>query len=195
MPDVIRAFGGSVERERGRDQGIDVVKGARARRPQEGFELREGLFDRIEVRAIRRKESEEPAARLNRRAHVGLFVDRQVVEHHHVAGPERRRQDLLDVGQKAGVVEGTVKDRRRGQPLEAQTGDDGVALPMAEGRVIAEALAARTPAIAAEQIRRHPAFIEEDVLADVTERLPVAPARAGHDDIRPTLFVGVYGFF
>ena len=66
---------------------------------------------------------------------------------------------------------------------------------MAAGRVIAQAFTARAPAIAPEQIRRHAAFIEEDILTDVPERLPVAPALAGHDDIRATLFVSVNGFF
>ena len=68
-------------------------------------------------------------------------------------------------------------------------------LPVAAGGVVAETFAARAPAIAPEQIRRDAAFIEEDILADVTERLPVAPAIAGRDDVRATLFVGVNGFF
>ena len=55
--------------------------------------------------------------------------------------------------------------------------------------------AARAAAIPPEQIRRHAAFIEEDILTDVAEGLPVAPVLAGHHDIRATLFVGVYGFF
>jgi hypothetical protein len=29
----------------------------------------------------------------------------------------------------------------------------------------------------------------------IAERLPVAPPAAGGDDVRPTLFVGVYRFF
>jgi hypothetical protein len=79
--------------------------------------------------------------------------------------------------------------------IEPQPGDDRVRLPMATGRVIAEPFAARAPAIAPEQVRRHAAFIEEDILPDVAERLPGAPALARDDNVRTPLFVGVNGFF
>ena len=42
---------------------------------------------------------------------------------------------------------------------------------VAARRVIAEAFAARAPAVAPEQIHRHAAFIEEDILPDVAEWL------------------------
>jgi hypothetical protein len=57
--------------------------------------------------------------------------------------------------------------------------------------MIAEPDTAGTPAIAAEQIRRHTALIEEDVPVDVTQRLPLPATLAGRHDVRPTLFVGV----
>ena len=44
-------------------------------------------------------------------------------------------------------------------------------------------------------IRRHSAFIEEDVLRQVAQRLPRAPLTPGGRDIRSALFVGVYRFF
>ena len=81
------------------------------------------------------------------------------------------------------------------EPVEPKRGDHGVRLPMAARRVVAQARAARTPAIAAQQIGRHPAFIEEHVLAHVADRLPGLPLPARRRDIRPALFVGVYRFF
>jgi hypothetical protein len=45
-----------------------------------------------------------------------------------------------------------------------------------------------------QDIRRHAAFIHKHILPQVTRwrpRLPVAPRG---DDVRPTLFVGVYFF-
>ena len=80
-------------------------------------------------------------------------------------------------------------------PLEPQRGDDRVGLPMATGRVIVEARARGTPAIAPQQIGRHAAFIEKHVLAHVAQRLPRPPLPARRRDIRPTLFVGVNRFF
>ena len=61
--------------------------------------------------------------------------------------------------------------------------------------MILEAGAAGTAAVAPQEIGRHAAFIEEDVLAHVAERLPRPPLPAGRGDIRPALFVGVYRFF
>ena len=81
------------------------------------------------------------------------------------------------------------------EPVEPQRGDDRVRLPMTAGRVIAEARARGTAAIAAQQIRRDAAFIEEDVLAHVAQRLPRPPLAPRRGDIRPALFVGVYRFF
>jgi hypothetical protein len=55
--------------------------------------------------------------------------------------------------------------------------------------------AARTAAIPSQQVRRHAAFIEKDVLAHVAQRLPRLPLAPGCDDIRASLLVRVYGFF
>jgi hypothetical protein len=62
-----------------------------------------------------------------------LFVHREVVEHDHVAGLERRHQDLLDVGEKRGIVDRPIEDRGRGEPVDAKACDDGVGLPMPYG--------------------------------------------------------------
>ena len=61
--------------------------------------------------------------------------------------------------------------------------------------VIAEARARGTAPVAAEQIGRDAAFIEEDILAHVAQRLPRLPLAARRGDIRPALLVGVYRFF
>jgi hypothetical protein len=66
---------------------------------------------------------------------------------------------------------------------------------MAAGRVIAETHAARTTSIAAQQIRRDARFVDEDVGARIVQRLRVLPPPARRGDVRPALFVGVYGFF
>lgn len=68
-------------------------------------------------------------------------------------------------------------------------------LPMATRRVIVEAGAAGTAAVAPQQVGGDPALIQKDILADVAEGLPVLPLAAGRRDVRPTLFVGVQSFF
>jgi hypothetical protein len=70
-----------------------------------------------------------------------------------------------------------------------------VRLPMSARRVIAQPHAAGTAPVATEQVGRDAAFIHEDVLPDIAQRQPRAPAPALSDDVGPPLFVGVYGFF
>jgi hypothetical protein len=62
-------------------------------------------------------------------------------------------------------------------------------------RMIAEPVAARTPPIAAYQVRRDPALIQEDVLPHIAQRLPVAPTAPLSGDVGAPLFVGVKRFF
>jgi hypothetical protein len=66
---------------------------------------------------------------------------------------------------------------------------------MTTWRVIVQAGAARAAAVTAQQVGGDTTFIEEDVLTGVVERLRVAPAPTVSGDVRPALFVGVYGFF
>lgn len=195
MANKIAAFRGCEETERDRDQIAHVIKRPGPRGSDEGFQFRKGQFDRIEIWAIRRQEAELRTDGFDRGTHRWLFVDGEIVEHDHIASAERWDQDLLDVGEKRRIVDRSVKDGRGGEAVEAQRRDDGVCLPMAAGRVIAQARAAETAAVPTQQIRRDPAFIQKQILRHVAERLPRLPLPPGGGDIRPTLFVGVYRFF
>jgi hypothetical protein len=70
-----------------------------------------------------------------------------------------------------------------------------VSLPMPARRVVAQAGAAQTPSVPAQQVGRDAAFIQEDILLRIAERQPGPPAAPFSDDVGPPLFVGVYGFF
>lgn len=195
MPDEISAFRGREEAERDRDEVADVVKGPGTRRPDERFQFREGQFDGIEIGAVGRQEAEMGPNRLDRRAHRRVFVDGEVVEDHHVAGAQGGHQDLIDVGEKHRMVDRPVEDRWGPEAIEAQRRHDRVRLPMAARRVIPEARATQAAAVPAEQIRRHAAFVQKDILRHVAERLPTPPLTPSRGDVRPTLLVGVYRFF
>ena len=58
-----------------------------------------------------------------------------------------------------------------------------------------QALPPWTAAVAPQEIRRHATFIKEHILAHVADRQPVIPPATLRDDVRPSLLVGVYGFF
>jgi len=180
VPDKIAAFDGGEQVERGGDQRADVIEGAGARGAEQGFEFGEGELDRIEVGTIGRQEPQRRAGGFDGVAHLGLFVDGEVVEDDDVAGAQRRHEHLLHVGAKT---------------VEAQRRHDGVRLPMTARRVVAQARPARTAAVATEQVGGDAAFIEKHVLARIPQGLPRLPPPAGVGNIRPTLFGGVYGFF
>jgi hypothetical protein len=66
---------------------------------------------------------------------------------------------------------------------------------MAARRVIVQAGAARTAAIAAQQVGRDAAFVDVDILPGIVQGLRVPPLPTVRGDISPPLFVGVNGFF
>jgi hypothetical protein len=195
VSDVVPTLGRRKERERGRGQRGDVVEGPRSRSPHEGFQFGERHLDRIEVGTVGRQKSDLRAGGFDGRTHLGLFVDGEIVEHHDLALLEGRGQHLLHVGPKAGVVDRPIEHGRRRQPVGPQRGDDRVRLPMPAGRVITQPHAAETAPVAAQQIGRDAAFIDEDVLPGVAQRQPVAPAAPLSGDVWSPLFVGVYRFF
>ena len=102
---------------------------------------------------------------------------------------------MVDVGAKALRVDRTIEDRRGRDAVRPQTGHDRVGLPMTARSVIREARAARTAAVAPQQIGGDATLIDKDVPPDVAQRQPGAPAAALSGDVGPPLFVGVYGFF
>ena len=195
MAHVVGTLSGCEQAQGGGQERTDLIEAAWPRGAERRFQFGEGKFDRIEVRTVGREKAKLGPDGFDRGADLRLFVQHPVVEHHHVTGAQRRDQDLFDIGEEARVVEGTVEDRWRAEALKPQRGDDGVRLPVATRGVVVQPYAAETPALAAEQIGRHPAFIEEHVLADVSQRLPRPPLPPRRRDVRPALLVGVHGFF
>jgi len=195
VPHEVRAFLRRDDVEREGDELDNLVETARARGTEQGFQFRKGELDRIEIRTVGRQKSQLRPRVLDRRPYGRLFVDDEVIEHDHVAGPERWHEHLFDVREKRGIVEGAVEDRGGVEAVHAQRGDDGVRLPVTARRVIAEPQAARTAPIPPQQIRRDPGFVKEDVLPRIAERQPILPAATRRGDVRPALFVRVYGFF
>lgn len=137
MPHEVQAFLWRKEFQRHRDKFDDLVERAGPCGAEKRFELREGLFDRIEVGTVGRQEPEPRADALDRRLHLRLSVHGQIVEDDDIPGVQRRREDLLDVGEKRGIVDRAVEDGGRGQAADAQGGDDGMRLPVPARGVIA----------------------------------------------------------
>jgi len=149
MPDVVRALIGREEPESRSHQFADVVERAWTRGAEERLQFGEGLFDRIEVGTVGREKAQERTGLLNRRAHLGLFVSGEIVEHDDIAGAQRGHQDLVDVGAERVIVDRAIEHRRRGQRRGAERRDHGVGLPVAARRVIPNPRPTQAPGIAA----------------------------------------------
>jgi hypothetical protein len=195
MPHKVVAFAGREEVKRDRDQLEHLLVAAGSRRPQKRFQLREGEFDRIEIGTVGREKAKARPDAFDGGLDLWLFVHREIVEDDDVAGPERRHQRLLDVCQKAGIVDRPIEDHRRMDAISAKRRDECVHLPMATRRVIAQPHPSRAAAISTEQVRRDAGFVNEDIAARVVQRQRVLPASARGRHISAPLFVGVYRFF
>ena len=195
MPHEVATFGRREELQRRGDQRTDVVKRARAGRAEERFQFGEGEFDRIEVGAVGWEKPELGATASMAARTSGCLWTARLSRTTTSPGWNVGDQDLLDVGEERWIVDRAVEHGRGPEAVKPERGDDGVRLPMATGRVIAKAGARGTAPVAAQQIGRDAAFIEEHILAHVAQRLPRPPLPARRGDIRPTLFVGVYRFF
>jgi hypothetical protein len=98
---------------------------------------------------------------------------------------------LVDVGAEAGAIDRPIEDGCRRETVESQPRDDGVCLPVPARCVVVQPMPAGTAPVPADEIGGDAAFVEEDIAADVPERLPFPPVLARGDDVRPALFVSV----
>ncbi len=70
------------------------------------------------------------SGRLNHPARFATLVGRQVVHHHDVAGLQRRRQHMADIGVKCIAVHRPVDHHRRGHAVQTQGADGSGGFPM-----------------------------------------------------------------
>jgi hypothetical protein len=137
------------------------LRGRAARKKR--FQLREREFDGVEVRTVGRQKAYARAHAFDRGLDFGLFVHREVVEHHDITATQRRDEDLFDIGEERRVIDRAIEHGRGGEPVDAQARHDRVRLPMPVRRVISEAHASRTAPVATQEIGRDPGFVDEDV--------------------------------
>jgi hypothetical protein len=195
VPDVVSALSNREEFERVANEGCHTIECSGSRRSEERLELGKRLFDRIEVGTVGRQKPDLRADRFNRGADLRLFVHHEVIEDDDIAGPERRREDLFYVGEKADIVDRAIEDRRGADSSDRQRGDHRRRLPMTTRGVVVQPGAPRTATVAAQEIGSDAALVQKDVLAGVVQRQRVTPRAALRRDVSPSLFVGVYRFF
>jgi hypothetical protein len=174
--EVIGALVGLEDVDKPSDQVPEAANSALSRLPQHGLEPGEGLLDRVEVRALGRKEAQGCADRFNPLLHCGPFVARQVVHDDHVAGTQLGHQDLRNIGFEPVTVDRAVEHHRRDHAGHAQTGDQcrGFAMPVREAH--AQPLALRAAAMAAGHVGSGPRLIDENEALGIEIELTVEPA-------------------
>jgi len=110
-----------------------------------GLEFGEYHLDRIEVRAIGRREEEPCTPGLEDGRGFLAFMAGEIVEDDDVAGIEGGSELRFDIGFESRTVHGAVDDPWRGQSVAAQGSDEGLGFPMTKGCPRFEALVAARP--------------------------------------------------
>jgi hypothetical protein len=109
--------------------------------------------------------------------------------------PQRRQQELLDVGPEALAINRAINDTGRGDAIAPQDGEEGHCSPMPMWDVSAQRLAAPIPAVAARHIGLNPGLVDEDRTAGIDASLVQFPPAATPSDVASFLFAGEHGFF
>lgn len=170
MPDVVAALSNGEEFERVANERCDPIECSGSCRSEERLEFGKCLFNRVEVGTVRRQKPDLRADAFNRGADLRLFVYDEVIEDDDIAGSERRRQDLFDVGEKADVIDRAIEHGWGADPLDRQRGNHRRGLPMTTRRVVVQPGAPRAATVAAQEIGADAALVEKDVLTGVVQR-------------------------
>lgn len=126
------------------------------------LELGECHFDWIEIRAIGRQEEKPGAAFLEDRRSFLAFVAGKIIEDHHIARLQCRRELGFHIGFKDFPVHRLVDDPGRRQAVASQGRDEGLGRPMPKRCVRPDALSSLGPTAQARHLRRRSRLVNKD---------------------------------
>ena len=159
------------------------------------LELGEDLLDRVEIRAVGRKEQQPRASGPDGGPDGGLFVTGEVVEDDNVIWPQRRAELLFDPLGEGRAIDRLIEHERRIDPVAAQRGDEGHRLPVPVRHLGVEPLAPGCPAPQRGHVGLRPGLIDEDEPGGVRSPLIFLPLLAPPGHLGPQLFGGKHAFF
>ena len=172
-----------------------VFDGSLGGLPQEGFELGEDLFDRVQVWRVGRQE-EEPGAGLTDCATDSLaFVATEIVHDDDIARFQGWNEYLIDVSQKAPAIDRSIDHAGSIDPVRPQCRQESKRVPLAKWCLGKQAFAPLAPAMKASHIGLGPGLVDEDQLRRIELMLMPFPALTSPCDVRAILFAGVQAFF
>ena len=171
---------------------LDVAQGSAAK---ECLEFREELFDRIEVRRVRRQVANRGARGFDSFTDASDLVTGQVVGDDHIAGAEGGAEKLLHVGEEEGAIHGPVEDQRGGHGVAAQGGDEsgGLPVPVWSGPETAFSPGRAAPGGGHGSV--DPGFVDEHQPGGIPTTLVVLPLMPCLLHVGAFLLAGVQRFF
>ena len=177
------------------DQVPKATYGSFACFAQHGLESGEGLFDRIEVRAIWWKEARGCACCCDLLPHCCAFVVRQVVHNNHVAGEQLRHQHLGDIGLELVTVDRSIEYHRRDHLRRAKPCDQRGGLAVSVRVTHPQAFALWATAMAAGHVGGGPGLVNKDQAFRLQIELAVEPCVTLPQDVGTVLLDRVPGLF
>ena len=156
------------------------------------FRFGEDLFDRVEIRTVRRQEEEPCTCGADRLANDITPVAAEIVHNHNV---QTGHENLLDIESEALAIDRAIKDAWRINPVVAQGGKKGHGLLMTMGRMSHQPLAFPAPAPDGRHIGLGPCRVDEHKALDGDTWLELPPGIPPSCDVRPVLFGCVNCFF
>jgi hypothetical protein len=169
--------------------------GSLARLAEHGLEAREGLLDRVEVRAVWREEAQGCACRFDPLFHCHPFVAREVVHDDDVTRAQHGHEHLRHIGFEPVAVDRSVQHHRSDHARHAQAPDQrgGLAVPVREAHP--QPLAFRAATVTAGHIRGGPDLVYEDEAFGFEVDLAIEPVLALPQDVGTVLLDRVPGLF
>lgn len=147
------------------------------------------------IGTVGRQEQQDGAGRLYGLADGDGLVGRQVVHHHDIAAAQRRRQDLLDIGEKGRAGHGAVERHRRDHTRKRQAADERRCLPVTVGNRRPAALALERTAIHPRHLGRGSTLVDEDQALRIEVRLGGEPGTSATCYVRAVLLGRVRRLF
>ena len=195
MPKVVAALGRFEARQTRADGDPQHLASTTARLPQDRFQLRKGVLNRIEIRTVFRQKPERRSDVFNRPADRGTLVTRQVIHDDDVARREGRDQDLLNVGEEARAIDRAIKHGRGGEACHPERREKRRGVPASIGRVVRHAGAVEPAAIPPDEVRSYATFIEKHEPRGVEVGRRGVPHGPRERDVSAIVFRRAYRFF
>jgi hypothetical protein len=163
--------------------------------PEQGFELGEGLLDRVQIRAVFGQVEQLGTRAAYRTPDRRVAVTAEVVHHDDVAWPQGGDQDLLNPGEEAVGIDRSIEQARRPQTVTAQSRDEGERLTSSVRHLGEQTLALGATAVRTGHVGLDPCLIDEIQSCRRDLALMGLPLPAPPRDIGAILLTGTQALF